>query len=395
MISLKKEECCGCRACEIICPVDAITIYKDEKKFSYPIIDDSKCIHCDKCEKVCNFTKKSEKSTIKEQHAFQHWNQDTLSKSTSGGTFTAISDIILENGGYICGSLMENRLFNVHHVLTNDKAIRDQMRGSKYVQSDTEKVFVEIEEKLREGNTVLFIGTPCQVGAVHKYLDFIKVSKDNFITVDFLCHGVGSNGMWQDHIKNLEKITKKKATNYQFREKRYGWTHTETVFYTDGTRSANVDVSRLKEFFHKNLNLRDCCYYCVYANKHRLSDITIADCWGADKYLKMYDYKGTSLLFINTDKGKEIFEILKDGKNKIIDASVIPQTQGSLNQPSVPTSSVDEFWKMYLEQGYEATINKYAIITTKQKCYIYLKRIIHRIGGDSLLIRLKNKLRGF
>ena len=48
-----KSECCGCSACEQICPVGCIKMKEDEEGFLYPQIDETKCIQCKKCEKVC------------------------------------------------------------------------------------------------------------------------------------------------------------------------------------------------------------------------------------------------------------------------------------------------------------------------------------------------------
>ena len=49
----RKEECCGCTACYAICPNDAISMVEDEEGFEYPQIDESKCVRCCQCIKVC------------------------------------------------------------------------------------------------------------------------------------------------------------------------------------------------------------------------------------------------------------------------------------------------------------------------------------------------------
>lgn len=51
----KKENCCGCTACYVVCPVSAISMKEDEEGFLYPVIDESKCIKCKKCLSVCSF----------------------------------------------------------------------------------------------------------------------------------------------------------------------------------------------------------------------------------------------------------------------------------------------------------------------------------------------------
>ena len=49
----RKEDCCACTACYAICPESAISMVEDEEGFEYPQIDDSNCIRCYRCIKVC------------------------------------------------------------------------------------------------------------------------------------------------------------------------------------------------------------------------------------------------------------------------------------------------------------------------------------------------------
>lgn len=56
-IQKHKDECCGCTACASICPRQAITMKPDALGFLYPEVDDSLCIDCGRCVKVCSFQK--------------------------------------------------------------------------------------------------------------------------------------------------------------------------------------------------------------------------------------------------------------------------------------------------------------------------------------------------
>lgn len=46
-------ECCGCSACECICPKHAISMKENNEGFLYPIIDSEACIECKMCQRVC------------------------------------------------------------------------------------------------------------------------------------------------------------------------------------------------------------------------------------------------------------------------------------------------------------------------------------------------------
>ena len=71
--------------------------------------------------------------------------------------------------------------------------------GSKYVFSDC-KVYPNVKEKLGEGRTVLFSGTPCQVGGLKAYL---KKDYDNLYTIDNICHGAPSQKVWKEYLTEL------------------------------------------------------------------------------------------------------------------------------------------------------------------------------------------------
>lgn len=50
---------------------------------------------------------------------------------------------------------------------------------------------------------------------------------------------------------------------------------------------------------------RESCYYCKFANKNRVGDITLADYWGIQKFHpEFFDENGVSLVLVNTEKGK-------------------------------------------------------------------------------------------
>ena len=59
----RKEDCCGCYACESMCPVNAITMKADEIGFEYPVIDEEKCVGCMTCIRVCPIKSHGGKTT--------------------------------------------------------------------------------------------------------------------------------------------------------------------------------------------------------------------------------------------------------------------------------------------------------------------------------------------
>lgn len=306
-ISIEDKNCCGCMACRNICPSNAILVKKDEKGFLYTNVDLGKCINCHLCEKVCGFVKEDRSAfETKKAYSLIHKDKDVLLNSTSGGAFTALSDVILAYGGVVFGAAMDEK-FDVSHVEATDKETRDKMRGSLYVQSNIGTSYSKVKKYLEKGRCVLFIGTPCQVGGLMAYL---KKPYENLIGVEFLCHGVPNNDFFKEHIKYLERKYSGKAKRYTFRSKKFAWwTHgIEEVTFSDGRSKATKAVQAYNSFFHSNISLRPSCHNCSYRRMERSADITIADFWGIEKITGKRNRTGVSLLLGNTEKGTAFIE---------------------------------------------------------------------------------------
>ena len=229
-------DCCGCTACASICNHDAITMEPDALGFLYPKVDESKCVECGLCEKVCAFNDNYDKSLNlpnPDAYAARHKDMDEVMKSRSGAAFVAISDYILEQGGVVYGAGYKEH-FRVAHKRATTKEERDEFRGSKYVQSDLTGVFRMVKQDLKNGHTVLFSGTPCQTSGLNSYVG--KKLRENLVLIDIVCHGVPGPNIWRDYLAYLEKKQGDTITMVNFRDKEvFGWkVHRETFKFRMG-----------------------------------------------------------------------------------------------------------------------------------------------------------------
>ena len=230
-----EKKCYGCTACKFVCPKNAIDMVENDKGFLVAKKDEKKCNNCELCKKVCSI--KAERNRIQELYIVKHKNNFQHLSSQSGGAFTAISDYVLNEGGAIYG-VVYNEKFEAEHVRAVNKEERDLMHGSKYIQSNLKNTFELIKTDLNE-KKVLFIGTPCQVAGLKKYLKYFNISKKNLYTVDLICHGTPSVRIWR---KMLENVVKNVGTlkTVIFRDKQQtGWGGSKSTFY--GSKKVSND----------------------------------------------------------------------------------------------------------------------------------------------------------
>lgn len=307
-----KVDCTGCRACEQLCPVKCITMIEDEEGFIFPHIDEEKCINCGLCKKRCpQLDKKIEKkeSSI---YAVKAKKIDNAKKSTSAGIAYILTKKIVENKGAVFGCAYNENLKPIQVKAENEKDL-EKMRGSKYVFSDTLHTYTEVKKVLEEDREVLYIGTPCQIGGLYA---FLGKEYEKLLTIDIVCHGVPSQKIFSKYIKYLEKIFNQKVVNYEFRNKDkaiWGEFCAKVTFEDNKVKYLDANMDPYYSNFLKGTIYRECCYECKYANTNRIGDITLADFWGIEQANpKFYSEQGVSLVFVNTQKGNEIFRKISE-----------------------------------------------------------------------------------
>lgn len=356
----KKEDCCGCRTCEKVCPKQAITMVEDECGFLYPEIDESKCVNCGLCLKRCVFQKgykKRKKYNPYYAYGARHKKDFIYNRSRSGGVFVALSTWIINNGGVVYGAGYdeEKGYFKVRHKRAETKKERNEFCGSKYVQSDLGDTFSQIKKDLEDGRKVLFSGTGCQVGALYS---FLHKKYSELYTIDIICHGVPSPRIWSDylHMKEEEYQRKVKYVNFRNKEK-HGWKeHRELIV----VGKKEIDSRVFTNLFYKELISRPSCYQCVYANQNRVGDITIADFWGHEDAIpgKWDDDKGVSLVLVNNPRGMQLWDGAK-GKVDWVECTGYPFRHSNLVHPTEKREQYEEFWEDYKAHGFVYCAEKY------------------------------------
>lgn len=350
-----KQDCCGCMACVQRCPKHCISMKEDEEGFLYPVFDENICIDCGLCEKVCPRLNHSKPISPIEVLAVKNCNEAERMASSSGGVFIALAKEVLSQGGIVFGAIFDEN-WEVKHTYAETLEDVKPMMGSKYLQSRIGNCYQEAEKFLKEGRQVLFTGTHCQITGLHR---FLRKTYPNLLSVDILCHGVPSPGVWRKYLAEIShKITHtenyKKGigtsftpqpiiSDIEFRDKELkGWKQYSIVI--KGKSSIANDKSSILYADTHNMNvymrgfladiyLRPSCYNCKCKNGVSHSDLTIADFWGINCLMPDFDDdKGTGLVLINTEKGKNIFDCLNMESRKSNLSDVKPLNGGFNDQ---------------------------------------------------------------
>ncbi|MBR6103852.1 MAG: Coenzyme F420 hydrogenase/dehydrogenase, beta subunit C-terminal domain [Paludibacteraceae bacterium] len=311
-----KERCSGCGVCALKCGHKAITMSSDDEGFIYPQIDSEKCVDCGLCRSVCH--EGNDEVLNRRNHRYFGCmlnEKQLLLKSSSGGAFTALCRAMDVNA-VISGCAFDENLHAHHICVSNNEDNINRLRKSKYVQSNLNGVFSEIQQCLNENKKVLFTGTACQVAALYSYL---RGKPENLFTVDLICHGVPNQLVFNSYLSSLENKFKIKINKYSFREKQH-FLHDWEI----GVRFGNDKKMIYRAWgedcymtgFLRGLFYRRGCYSCRYSNrdKYRPADITIADFWGSESVDKRFNSKkGSSLIITNSEKGELLVSSIKSG----------------------------------------------------------------------------------
>lgn len=306
-------------------------------------------------------------------YAVIHKDNKVRESSRSGGIFTALSDFILESNGVIYGCVLTEGYQAVHYRAQSVEE-RNKMRGSKYIQSKMGNTYLNVKTDLCAGRLVLFSGTSCQVAGLKSFLGKEYI---NLLTVDIVCHGVPSSKVWIKYLKWLERKYDSSVVRVNFRNKiDFGWrAHKETIEFENG-KKYHSDIFRT--LFYNHLILRPSCYECHYKNLQHPGDITIADYWGVeDNAPEFDDDKGVSLVLINTNKGKGLFDSIKDKiyfKKTCLENSLQPPLVTNFSCPA----NRDSFWKDFSTRSFRYVVSKYCKPTLLTKIKYKLKKLYRK-----------------
>lgn len=250
--------------------------------------------------------------TTPDTYAIWSRNNDIRFNSTSGGAFSEFAKVILAEGGVVVGAKYNEQNL-VEHAIVDSYTGIEELRQSKYLSSSVGNIFKQVKDELTKGKLVAFCGSPCQVAGLYS---FLGEEYNNLLTMDFICRGMNSPKAFKGWLREIEQQEGSKVTKVWFKYKEGGWkTSPKRTRLDFSNGSYKIYEGKANLYMHgyltSNLFLRPSCGKCRFKGSPRKSDVTLADYWGIEKELD--DDKGTSMLLINSEKGKAYFEKARDG----------------------------------------------------------------------------------
>ena len=332
----KLDQCAGCMACLDVCPVNAIMVKDDVRSFN-AVIDETKCIHCNACEKTC-----AQLQAPKFRQPvcwYQGWAESSVrSKSASGGFASAMMKKFIKDGGVVCTCVFSKAHFGFQFLEQSDQILL--ATGSKYVKSDPSGIYKELRKRLRSGQKILLIGLPCQTAGALRFVS--EKESENLYTVDLICHGSPSLVILDTYLKE-QGYSLDTIDSIDFRQ--------NTLFglFINHHKIKPKNVrDRYTIGFLNSLFYTENCYSCQYSRTERVTDLTIGDSWGSE-LSEAEQKKGISLVLCQTEKGRTLL----DGSEltlKEVDLEKAIQANSQLYRPSKKTQAHDRFFSWF-EKG--------------------------------------------
>lgn len=297
--------CTGCMACVAICSHNALDIVVDSNGYYQVRRINENCLECGLCGRICPLinTIKCDKNALLLSSPYAVWckSEYLRSKSASGGAFAALAEACLKIGGVVYGSAIDG--FNVKHIRVDSLSDLAAILGSKYQHSDMRNTYQLIKEDLKNGRKVLFGGLSCQVAGVLRYVGD-KLS-ENLYTIDMICGGVSTM---------IPMLMLKESGKYQgivsFRDKDNGWksrgfSYSLKMMKNDDSIDDLGTDNDVIECFNNKLLKRSSCLDCQFNGFHRISDCTIGDFWGDNRFPEEH-FKGVSVMVIHNSRIEQL-----------------------------------------------------------------------------------------
>ncbi len=387
-----KSDCCGCGTCSALCKQNAILMTEDACGFRYPTIQTDLCVSCGLCASACIFKEKIADSSYESKYyAVRSKDDDVVKASSSGGMLTLLAEYIFSLGGVVYG-VVYGEGFRVEHRRAENMEEAKAFRTSKYVQSDTSRLFISVKEDLLAGKPVLVTGTPCQIAGLKEYVSRTRTNTDNLYTCDNICHGVSSPLTFSDYLTFLNKYIHEgdriSYFNMRHKDGKHSGAVLEVKTEQNGSLAEVRDFSYYRLYFNR-IATRPSCFACKFTSYSRSGDLSVGDFWNGKKTDFDFDIThGVNEVLVNTDKGQALLHAAC-GDAYYREVSKEKAWQPHLEYATQKPKNYDTFWTEYLSSDdREQVMRKYLKPSPLFKIINKVTPVLRKTGLYTLFGRL-------
>lgn len=369
--------CSGCGACVFMCAKKAIKLKLDEEGFFTANVDESLCVNCGLCKNVCMRAGAKDGAALKNGKVIAAQSSDisTVKKCTSGGIAYELSKYAFEKGMGVLGVIYNYKTNRAESKVAETAEDIELFRGSKYIQSYTEKAFGEMLDDMKKNPERKYIafGTPCQIYGLASLLENFNM-RNRAILVDLFCHGVPSYSVWDKYLQSLSQtLGTESLTEVNFRDKSVGWHNFVIKLKSD--KGEHKEASEGDLFYHAffdNVLFSKACFDCPVRKDVSKADIRLGDYWGK-RYQNYED--GISAVLLCTENGKNFFDGIK-GQTVYFESGDALEVMTAQSVHSYPTEKYREKAFNDLKQGknLKDTVKSYRkLFPAKKRIKLFVK----------------------
>lgn len=294
-----------------------------------------------------------------------------LKSSASGGVAAALSVAVIEAGGYVAGVSYTSDFHDAEYLLINNLEDVKKLQGSKYIRAKLNGIYEKVQSLLDEGAFVLFIGLPCNIAGLKKYL---KLEYQNLLSCELICDGPTKTEVHKQYIDFLESKYRSKLKFFSVRYKKYGWPVPYLRAEFENGKVFQEEFYMTEYGYAFRYNKYDSCFKCRFKGSNCIGDLMIGDFWGAKDLDVFWNSDGVSVILVKNEKANEFLKSIHslDLFEENYERVVLKNERIIL--PSNNTKDRQAFSKSFDEDGLFSTVNK--MMPRSRNLAIKLKRIL-------------------
>ncbi len=271
------ELCSGCGACTAACEQSALQVVRQDDGFLRAVVEEEKCIRCERCRMVCPFQNEQSGKNVAEGWLLSYQDEEDAFRqdASAGALCSRLERLLHKEGRAVAGCVFDEQTQTALHTLVlpeDDQSGLDAHKGSKHMPGD----FSGALNKLKEysGPAAIF-GLPCQIEGARK----LFWDRNDILYIEIVCGGVPSYLLYEKYKRSFKGRARLNSDSFALAVSyRQLPGQGRFVKVTDG--AAEKIIPRKKDAFTRvtdsGVYFGEACYECRWRDRSS-ADLRIGD----------------------------------------------------------------------------------------------------------------------